>query len=288
MMNNTIPQKPSGGWRLVVSDLDGTLLNEYGLISDENLAAVAALAEQGIAFTVATGRMEKMARAFIRQLQVRLPVITCNGAVIIDPISLDVLYKATLAAEDVRSLVAWLADRELDYLCYTLDQVYYPTGSRRIERFHQYNAIARETGHDPVQLCEISTDGREIINNEFIKVLAILPGPEDHQAMQDYLNAHPAFSGMLSWSDAMDIAAAGVNKGDGLRRLAEHLKISTSQIAAFGDNDNDVPLLTTAGLGIAMGNATAAALNASQVITANHEESGVALGIREFILTMKF
>jgi Cof subfamily protein (haloacid dehalogenase superfamily) len=284
MTAGRFPPAPEHGWRLVISDLDGTMLDENGRISPENIAAVAELAEHGIGFTIATGRLEVMAQAFISQLMVRLPVISCNGAIIRDTQTGNVLYKSTLQTGDVLELTDWLVRHHLDYLCYTPEQVYYPANSRRIERFHRYNEIAAETGINPVPLVLLDEGSDQLLQNEFIKVLAILPEPEDHQAMAGYLGSHPSLGGVLSWADAMDITAAGINKGRGLVKLAEILGISTSEIVAFGDNDNDVALLSTAGLGIAMDNASEAAIAVSQLITDSHRQSGVAAGIRKYIL----
>ncbi len=284
MTAGRFPPVPAHGWRLVVSDLDGTLLNEHGRLTPENIAAVESLAEHGIGFTIATGRLDVMARAFINQLDVRLPVISCNGAAIRDGRTGEFIYKKILPTADLLELVDWLAEHKLDYLCYTPAEVYYPAGSRRIENFHRYNQIARETGTEPVPLVLLTDDRRQLRQTEFIKTLAILNQPDEHQAMQAFLQDHPSLTGVLSWSDALDITAAGSSKGLGLTRLADYLGIGLEEIAAFGDNDNDVSLLTAAGLGIAMANASEAAIAASQLMTDSHCASGVAAGFRKYIL----
>jgi len=88
--------------------------------------------------------------------------------------------------------------------------------------------------------------------------------------------------------DAFDIMAAGVSKGSALKNLARLLALQTNQIAAVGDNDNDAEMLATAGLGIAMANATPRALAAADCVTqADHDSDGLAEAINKFIFGWK-
>ncbi|HBP38665.1 MAG TPA: hypothetical protein DD640_07995 [Clostridiales bacterium] len=275
---------PNRRWQLVVSDLDGTLLDAKNRISPENKAAVADLAAQGIAFTLATGRTDWMARTYISQLKVRLPVISFNGAMIRDCGSNRVLYQRSIYGGEVRQLTAWLEENKLDYLWYSPDAIYYPGHSERIRYIRAYNRMAAEYGSGGVPVLPVPGPDSPNIASGLVKVLAILPDPDVNRRMRDYLAAHPALNGQMSSDVAMDITAAGTSKGLGLSILADLLGYRLDQVVAFGDNDNDISMLEAAGLGIAMGNASPQALAASSFQTTDHERSGFAAGIRRFVL----
>jgi Cof subfamily protein (haloacid dehalogenase superfamily) len=279
------PASQQRKWRLVVSDLDGTLLDDQSSISPENAAAVAALAGSGIGFTIATGRMDRMVRIFVRQLDIMLPIIACNGAVIRDCQNNRIIWQQSLPADQSLALIRWLASHGYDYLCYTADLVYYPARSQRIGVFHHYNRQAAAAGESPISLLPL--DGREATVSEqgLIKIITALPDQASLQAVRGQIAALPGCGGVFSTDGIFDIMAAGVSKGEALCRLAADLRINPADIVAIGDNDNDESMLAAAGLGIAMANATPAALAASQIVTlADHNQSGLAEAICRHVL----
>ncbi len=276
-------KKPSP-WRLVLCDLDGTLLDDNNQISPENQAAVNDLAHQGIGFTLATGRMDRMTRVYVRQLNVRLPIIACNGAVIRDCATERLISAETLPPDEVVALAGWLSDRKLEYLCYSPDAVYYPPDSRRIDNFLSYNKMAARQETETIPLMSLGEVPLDTIASDLVKILAVLPDQPAIDAMKDYLAANMKSTGVLSMHDAMDIMAHGVSKGRALCRLARILDIPPSSVVAIGDHDNDASMLEAAGLGIAMGNGTAAAKAAGNVQTTANHQSGVAAAIKRHVL----
>jgi Cof subfamily protein (haloacid dehalogenase superfamily) len=271
-------------WKLVVSDRDGTLLDSRSRVSPANARAVADLLRLGIGFTLATGRMDRMIRTYVRQLKIQLPVIACNGAIIRDCQTDRILWQQIMPADQGLAVIRWLAERGYDYLCYTPDEVYYPAHSLRIELFHEYNRLALAAGSEPIRLLPL--EGRqEAIATGLIKILAKPDPSHSMAAIRSQVQAMPELGGVASMDDAFDIMAAGVSKGAALQRLAGLLDIRLDQVAALGDNDNDADMLAAAGLGIAMANATPPALAAGSRVTRNsHECSGLAEAIRRFII----
>ncbi|MEA4888898.1 MAG: HAD family hydrolase [Clostridiaceae bacterium] len=276
--------KTKSPWRLVLCDLDGTLLDDKNQVSPENQAAVADLARNGVGFTLATGRMDRMTRVYVRQLDIRLPIIACNGAVIRDCATERLISAETLPPEDVIALTGWLRDRKLEYLCYTPDTVYYPPDSCRVGNFLSYNKMAAQQGTETIPLLSLGEVPLDKIAGDLVKILAVLPDQPFIDAMKEYLATHIKSCGVLSMHDAMDIMAPGVSKGRALRRLARILDIPVSSVVAIGDHDNDASMLEAAGLGIAMGNGTVIAKAAGDVQTTANHQSGVAAAIRRNVL----
>lgn len=270
-------------FKLVACDMDGTLLDLAEQISAENHAAIRELTGQGIGFTLVTGRIDRMTRPYVRQLDVSIPIIACNGAIVRDCASDAVLYRAAISPDDVREIVSWLKHLGYDHLCYTADCVYYPADSRRIQRFRDFNSFLEQVGEKTIKLIRLND---QILNEvtDIVKILAVLPDRQAIDQTHQLLCRETGCLGELSDTTMMDIMAAGVNKGTGLMRLADMLQVDLSQIAALGNHDNDVTMLRTAGLGIAMADASPAARKAARYVTGSHDQSGVAQAIRRYIL----
>lgn len=276
------------GWRLVISDMDGTLLDSHSRISEKNMTAIRQLRANNISFTLATGRMDRMVRAYVRELAIDQPIIACNGAIIRDCTTDQILWRQNLPDEQALSLISWLASHDYDYLCYTPDLVYFPAHSRRIALFHRYNKIAGAKTEDHVMLCPLEGQEEQAVSQGLIKILAVPHSSSAMQAINARMSLLPGLGGVASMSDAFDIMAAGVSKGSALKNLARLLALQTSQIAAVGDNDNDAEMLATAGLGIAMANATPRALAAADRVTqSDHDSDGLAEAIDKFIFRSK-
>jgi hypothetical protein len=271
-------------WRLVVSDLDGTMLDDAGQIPAENLTAVTELDRHGILFTLATGRLDRMTGPYVRQLQVRLPMVACNGAVLRDCVTGQLLEQTALPEADVWSITAYLAQNRLDYLCYSADGVYYPAGSRRIRYFEQFNMRLAESGDPLIELACLDDVPLGRIAAGLVKILAVLPDPDQVVRLHDLLQTRTQSAGVLSAQTAMDIMAAGVSKASGLARLSKRLHIPMTAVLAIGDHDNDAEMLRSAGLGIAMQNASEQAKAAASTLTGVNNEAGVAQAIRRHVL----
>ncbi len=277
-MNNDI--------RLVISDLDGTLLSDLNHVSAENRRAVDDLAEAGILFTIATGRMEPMMMEYVRQLSVNEPIISFNGALVREPASNTVVYHKTMQPEAASAMFAYCFSHKLDFLTYTDRVAYYQPYSERVEAFYDYNRLANRGGSTPVRLLPAETlvDENGQLKQEVLKIFVQSHDPDVLSEIAKIAARYPQLDCVSSMENSLDIMAANVSKGEGLRKLAEHYNLSMSQIAAFGDHDNDVPMLKEAGLSIAMSNGTDLCKSAAEHIAPNNNLDGFARMVRQFIL----
>jgi len=278
------PCVPSGGpVRMVVFDLDGTLLDEGRNISKRNQQAVRSLRDSGIEYTLASGRTELQMRLFAEQLDVRLPIIACNGAVIYDHKADRDVFRKQMSQQLITDTLEYLFAHGNDFLCYSADCIYYPDYSRKIEVMRLYNEKARLTGSRLIRLEIVNNQVHEAAARGMVKILAILDNHEDQQGLIDIVAPHTA-TVVASMSNALDIMAPDVSKGQGMAQLARIQKIELKMVVAFGDHDNDVSMLAMAGTGIAMGHSTEAALAVADLIAPPCEEHGVATAIENFVL----
>jgi len=265
--------------RLVVCDIDGTLIDDDGRIPERNIQAFAELKRRNILYTLATGRMDRMARVYVSQLEVHLPMIACNGAIIRDCATDEVLARQALDPADAATLVSWLNGNGLDFLCYSADEVYYPPTSRRIERFRAYNKAMRQYGQPPILLLPLPQTPTDAFYSSLVKVLAVVPDARTLARTRAMLAEKTRCSGLLSGPAFLDIQDKAATKGHALKKLAAMLRVPLAQTMVLGDHDNDVAMLEIAGVGVVMADASAPALAAAHYRTGAHHASGVAQAI---------
>jgi Cof subfamily protein (haloacid dehalogenase superfamily) len=270
--------------RMIVCDLDNTLLNSQKTISAANLLAVRSAQEQGIFVTVCSGRVHPMLEAYSRRLNIQGPLIASNGAVIYDTRTNTLPYLRAADKEAACTLLEYCRERDLDHIAATARGCWYCKNSRRITRFEQYNRIAAADGLPLIPLREFGSGFRDALESDIYKILVSGLDFEEQRRTTDYVQSLGVLSSTSSEPGLVDVSAGGVNKGEALRNLLRILGLEKRQVCAFGDYRNDIPMLEEAGLPVAMENAEEAVKKHALVITASNDEDGVALAINQYIL----
>ncbi len=268
--------------RLIALDLDGTTLNDAKELSPRTLAALTAALARGVAVVPATGRtLTGIDPALLTLPGVRY-AITSNGARVEDLATGKPLVKTYIPTD--LALAAYDTLRQYD--C-TLDLFQDGRGYATRHSLDNYARLAsphllpylltsRTLVPDLRALIAAQPDGVE-------KLTLLFTHEEERQAAWAQMTAL-GLTAVSSLARNMEVNAAGVNKGDGLLRLAAHLGIDPAQTMACGDGGNDVALVKAAGLGVAMANACDEVKAAADYITASNNEDGVALAIERFVL----
>lgn len=276
-------QRPGSNYKLIICDLDGTLLDSNNRISTDNFEAIAKARELGLRLTLATGRMDGMIRVYVSQLKIDLPAISCNGAVIRDCATNKIMRSFPLYKQDYTLLTNRMLEHKTDFLCYTADAVYYPAYSKTISRFHSYNQMAVEENTQTIPLFSFEKYKDEIAP-EVVKLMAVLESGPEYDQERLFLKENTNCTLVQSMNGMVDIMRKGISKGSAMRFLASRLNIGLDSIVAFGDQENDIDMIESAGLGIAMGNAIEEVKSAGKIITANNDDSGVARAIYDYLL----
>lgn len=274
---------PSGSVRMVVFDLDGTVLNEARVITRRNREAVLSLREAGIEYTLASGRTELQMRLYAEELDVRLPIIACNGAVAYDHREDKSLFRRQMSEPLIIETIEYLLKNRIDFMGYSMDSVFYPDYGRKIEVMHLYNERARAGGSRLIRTQAVNGRVQEAAAIGMVKILAMVGDEKSQKAVLDIVAPYQA-TVVASMADALDIMAPDVSKGAGMASLAEIEGIGLHEVIAFGDHDNDASMLTMAGTGIAMGQATAACRAVADLVAPPGDDDGVAVAIESYIL----
>ena len=267
--------------RLVVLDLDGTLLAGPRYISERTKQVVTTVKETGVEVVLASARPPRSMRRYHLELGLTTPVIACNGALLWDMVAGIPLRRLPLEPELARELTA--TGRELggivnldcddDWFADSMTDV----ALENLERFGI--SPPREVG----VIDAILESGRPI-DKLFLDLRALeLPSQVvARSAVSRSFSARARLSETVP--GIMDVVSLEASKAVMARRLARSLNIPAEQVMAIGDHDNDVSLLRWAGIGVAMGNATADAKIAADAVTSSNLRDGVAEALERWVL----
>ncbi len=261
---------------LLAIDLDGTLVEPRRPVRQPVIDAVHRAARAGVRATIVTGRMYVGAEPFVTLLDLDGPIICYQGAVTADAKSGRFEREVPLA--NAVALRVYTAAKNAGYhVQFYRDDRFYVEANNAYAQLY-----ARTSGTQPVVVASLpaafaGADSTKVnIVTEPAKTPAVLALMQEVCGKDAYVTrSNPEFVEMLS---------PLVDKGVALRLLAEHLGIPLERVAAIGDSYNDLPLLRTAGLGIAMGSAPDSLKAEADAIVGDVEHDGVAEAIDRYVL----
>ncbi len=266
-------------YRLIVSDLDGTLLKDDHTLSDYTKAVIHKVSEHGIDFMLATGRIFGGARQYAKELNLNTPILACNGALIKEAQG-KLLYGKPLQNETLEEIFRLLTDKGYYFHCYGEESFYTRKFAEYLNAFYAFNKEQPEEDRFPM----VEIDPAALIGKDTIyKVLARCEGEEARKDLYESLCGIAGASVTVSWHNTFDICADQVSKASAIERYAKENDINPSEIICFGDNYNDMDMLQYAGLGITVENGVEELKAAADYVTASNNENGVAKAIEKFV-----
>ena len=273
--------------KLIAFDLDDTLFNSKKEITDANISALEQAAAKNIEIVPATGRFWGIVHEKLRNLSFIRYAITLNGAEIFD-----VQQNKSIAKFEIPFRRAALMARVFDeipgiaYDCIINSQGYIKRDfyeSAKDFTIGEWQYIMIKTSRKTVD------DLSEFLLSQKMDVQKMLILTLDNKLRLELLRSLPAvFPHNLfttSVPNNIEINDPSATKGSALKFLASHLKIDIKSTMAFGDGLNDISMIKSAGIGVAMKNACPEALEAADYITSSCDEDGVAKGIQKFCLS---
>lgn len=267
-------------YRLIVSDLDGTLLRDDHRLSEYTKAVIHKAEARGIEVMLATGRIFGGGLKFAKELNLNTPILACNGALIKEAAG-KLLYGKPLKKNTLEDIIRFLTDRNLTFHCYGENTFYTKKLVGHLVSLYAFNNNLPEEERFPM----VEIDPMELVKTEDIyKVLVHCEDESDKKELYERLSEIPGAFVTVSWEDTFDVTADGVSKSAAIDRYARERGIQPSEIICFGDNYNDIDMLRYAGLGIAVENAVKQLKEAADFVTCSNNEDGVAKAIERFAL----
>ena len=253
--------------RAVAMDLDRTILADNLEFSPAVVRAVGRLGDAGIAAIVATGRMFASARPYALQLGVTAPVICYQGALVADPRTGEWLLHRPMGVALAHEVIEAVDAAGFHMNVYVDDELY-------VEELNEeavtYATHARLEAHAVGDLLAW-------LDKPTTKIV-VVGDPEGLDGLQDELRAR--FDGRAFIAKSLpiflELALPGVSKGSALEFVCDRLGIDPETVVAFGDGANDVELLETAGLGVAVADADAALRPIAGWTVPSVDDDGVA------------
>lgn len=269
-------------YKWVICDLDGTLLNSDSTLSEENTKAIKDLMLNGINVILATGRLDTMAKIYIDKMKIKSPVISCNGGLIRDPVTSEILYIKLINKENVKEIIKFSLLNGLNFLIYTSDKVYYSENNPRVPNYNKQNENVRENLRIP--LASFKNEVFDTYNLDVIKILIISESLDLIEKLEKHYKSCRDLEVVSSARGLLDIMAKGSTKGNALKILGKKLNIDFEKAAAFGDNYNDISMLELVKLPITMENGEESIKEMAKFITLSNDEAGVAYAVYHKIL----
>ena len=261
--------------KMIVTDLDGTLVDARYQISEANRAAVREAVARGVDVMIATGRMHRSAVRYAEALGLDVPLISYNGA-LVKSSSGETISASYLEPSVVERVLCYVFARGWYVQSYSGDHLYYIEQTKAARVYETASKVFGEA---------IGRSGMLARTRDVPKLLVSVPEETAEKVAaelrSEFRNEADAVRSSATY---IEIVRPGVSKARAMLAVAEKRGIDPGEIMALGDSGNDADMLRAAGLGIAMGNALPDVKAAADEVTLSCEEDGVAEAIRRHVL----
>ncbi len=281
-------------YKLVVLDIDGTLLTNDEKITKKNYEAIQKSINMGVPVCICTGRNIHNTRRIIKKLKLETPYVCVDGMVVYNPKENNFIKDDALEQEALKEIITEIDKEYLymemcthnNYIKYVktkeLGQYnyggmpkngkqwlrdYFKRGARYVKNVNKY----KKDGGNISQLL-FAGDVKTV---DKVKKIIESKGYNNIELKDDL------------WENYCFVAPKNSRKIDGVKILCEHYNIKLEEVMAVGDQMNDYDMIKGVGMGVAMGNAEEKLKDVSSFITKDNENSGVACAIERFILNGK-
>ncbi len=272
----------TGRIRMIATDIDGTILGPSRGISERTLLVLRECIDRGIPVVLVTGRRLRSALGVARGIHPEVLVVASDGAVSVKPATGEVIYARGMPVDYVLAQVRIIEEAGLPVFVHRLNldgpEVYYRMGTRERRKAREYvsflgadaQVLKRPSSLDSNAMKLYTLGPYDLLES----IMARLEPPVSATVTRDPLHD-------TSW---LQIIRRDTDKGVGLRIVADRLGVDPSEVAAFGDNYNDLPMFDAAGFAVAVEDGVAEARDRADHITGACECDGVAAFLEATVL----
>jgi hypothetical protein len=292
-------------YKLLAIDLDGTLLNSYGEISDENKIALKKAQEAGIEIVLASGRVPMSIKKYADEINSKKYLIAGNGTLLVDIKNDDIIYDNFIPKEKALEIIKICQENSVfcniytqksiitKSLNYNIQYYYYENSRKSEEQRTNINVVndlykhIKEVNTSPISKINICDENRTIFNSIINKLKNIrnINILEIEHMSRKVIKTGTEYTDIQYYYT--EITNQNADKWEAIKELMKIMNISKEQIIAIGDNINDKLMIENAGLGIIMGDSALSIQNMKNLVTKNNNSNGVAYAINNYILNDK-
>ncbi len=252
-------------------DLDDTLLGPDKEISPTNVEALRRLQAHGVRIVLASGRRHENMLRFHRHLGLDGYIISCQGALVRNAETNEILHRHLMEAEDAADVLRLGMERDMTQMYYHLDTTY------TRERTVYTDIYESRTASTTTKIGDLTP----LIGDRPMKIIWVCDGTLADAMLPELRERYAGrLEILITDPEYVEFMSEGVSKAAGLAAVAAHYGIAQEETLAFGDGNNDVPMLRWAGMGIAMDHGRPAAhAAANRIAPAGDPETSFARAV---------
>ena len=287
-------------YKLAAIDLDGTMLNQYGLITQRTKEAIENAQKNGIEIIIASGRPTDSVKTIAKEINSNKYFISGNGAIIYDITNDEIIYENVLKKSKALDIIKICEENSIYYNIYTEKEIIAKNLQCNVLYYHKENLKKEEKNKTHINIVEniydyilnrdekivkiTICDGHQSIFNSIMRKLKEINDIEvlevSHMSRKMIRQGTEEIPIEYFYTE---ISAKNVDKWNAIDFLKEKMLIDTNEIIAIGDNMNDKKMIENAGLGIAMGESTPVVKEVADQITDTNLEDGVAKALEKLV-----
>ena len=290
-------------YKLVAIDLDGTLLNSNGVVSNESKTILQKIIDRGIKIVLTSGRMIESIKSIAEEIGGQKYLIAGNGSIVYDVENEQILYKNFLSKEKVLSVIKLCEENSIYYNIYTEKELLTPALKYNVLYYHKENSNRQEKDRTKINIVEnmyeyIRNSEREdflkiticdedqMIFNSIIKMIKQIKDIEvldiEHMSRKNIMQGTETIELNYSYTE---VSAKNVDKWEAIKFVLNRENIQQEHVIAIGDNINDKIMIENAGLGVAMKGSSPVVVEVADIVTEETNDSnGVAKELKKILL----
>lgn len=287
-------------YKIVTIDLDGTLLNSFGEISEENLEELRKCIQKGVEIVLSSGRVVSSIKNFANEIGNNNYLIAGNGSTVYDIANEKIIYQNTIPKEKVLKIIKICEENSIYYSVYTENFIITKSLNYNILFYSKENLKKSNMEKTNINIIEdIYSYVENMENNEISKISicdkdkmifsSILKKLREIENIDVLDVAHMSRKYIENGTDVVpvefyytEITNENVNKWEAIKFLINKLEILPEEVMSIGDNINDKEMLENAGMGIAMGNSAPYIKDMAKYVTLDNNANGVAEALKKF------
>ena len=281
-------------YKLVAIDLDGTMLNSYGVVTENTKNTIKKTIEKGIDVIIASGRPIDSIKTIANEIESKKFFIAGNGSLIYDIQKNEIIYEKYLKKEKVLEIIKMCEENSISYNVYTEKTILATELKHNVLYYYKENLKKPEDKQTHINIVENMYDYIDKMSEErFLKITicdenksvfnSIMKKLSEIGAIEVLEVSHMSRKVIQQGTEEIpieyyytEISAENVDKWYAIEYLISKLNIKKEEVITIGDNINDKKMIQEAGLGVAMGQSTPAIKEIADEITTSNEEDGVA------------
>lgn len=293
-------------YKLVAIDLDGTMLDSYGRVTENTKNTIKKVEEQGVEVVIASGRPIDSIKTIAKEIKSKNYFIAGNGAIVYDVKKDEIIYEKTMSKEKVLEIIKICEENSISYNVYTEQEILATSLKYNVLYYHKENLKKEESKRTKINI--VNNMYEYIKDKEDARFLKITICDESKSVFNSIIRklreindieilevSHMARKTIVQGTEEYpisyyytEISTNDVDKWNAIEFLIKKLNIKREEVMVIGDNANDKMMIEKAGLGIAMKQSAPSIIELADEVTEGNNEDGVAKILQKYYNNINF